>query len=157
MYLNREKLRFVDEEDRPSATAAAEPRKLTVAGHPAAMQVLNVGTDIQLVVAVSLGDRFEMFGFQGSAYDDEQRKESLTVLQDQIVPFFETLTFVSAGAKPLLPSPQPGDMDGVWWGWSTSTSIGLDMMMRQDIDNRTLLFWPDGYFYDGTVPEGAAP
>ena len=156
-YLNREKLRFVDEEDKAGATAVDDPSEITVAGHPAAMMALNIGTNIQVVVAVSLGDRFELLGFQGSGTDDAARTESLTVLQEQIVPFFETLTFVSAGAKPLLPSPQPGDMDGVWWGWSTSTSFGLDMMMRQDINYRKLLFWPDGYFYDGTPPDGLAP
>lgn len=156
-FLKREQLRFVDAEDQEGVSLVGEPSTITLAGHDAVMQGMKVGTNLQIVVALSLGDRFELVGFQGNAYDDDQMKESMSVFQQQIVPFFDHLTFVSAGAAPLLPPPQPGAMDGVWWGWSTSTSLGMDMMMRQDMNYRTLVFWPDGYFYDGTPPEGLAP
>ena len=157
MYVAREATLFVDKDDQDSVTLIGEPSRLTVAGHNAAMQSLKVGSDMQVVIAVSLGDRFEMFGFQGGAYDDADLAQSMSVLQSQVVPFFEKLTFVSTGASPVLPVEQPGDMDGVWWGWSTSSTFGLDMMMRQQMDYRTLIFWPDGFFYDGTPPDGMAP
>ena len=156
MYLSREKLRFVDEDDKESATAVGTPTVLSLAGHKAAMQGIKVGGNIQIVIAVTLGDRFELFGFQGSADDNDKLAESMSVFQDQVVPFFEKMTFVSAGATPVLPRAQPGGIDGIWWGWSTSTSLGVDMMMRQDMNFRTLIFWPDGYFYDGAPAEGLA-
>ena len=153
-YLKREALLFVDEDDQDSVTFVGEPSATTLAGHDAAMQGLKVGSNMQIVIAVSLGDRFEMFAFQGSAFDDADMAESMSVLQSQVVPFFDKLTFVSTGATPVLPTPEPGEMNGVWWGWSTSSTFGLDMMMRQEMDYRTLFFWPDGFFYDGTPPDG---
>jgi hypothetical protein len=156
MYLNRENLLFVDDDDRDSVTVISPPSKITLAGYDGAMQALKIGSNIQIVIAISLGDRFEMFGFQGGAYDDADLAESMSVFQTQVVPFFERIAFVSAGAQPLMPKPQSGDLDGIWWGWSTYTTFGLDMMMRQEMDYRTLVFWPDGYFYDGTPPAGLA-
>jgi hypothetical protein len=157
MYLNREKLRFVDDDDRDVVSTVGDTSKITIAGHDGAMQALKIGSNLQVVVAVSLGDRFELFGFQGDAYDDADLNESLQVFQNQVVPFFESLTFVSAGASSVMPAPEPGELNGVWWGWSTYTTFGLDMMMRQEMDYRTLIFWPDGYFYDGTPPGGLTP
>lgn len=156
-YLNRENLLFVDEDDQDSDTVMGAPSVITLSGHEAAMQALKIGRTMQIVMAVSLGDRFEMFGFQGNAYDDEDAAESLSVFQTQVVPFFERFMFVSAGAAPLLPSPQPGNMNGVWWGWSPYSAFGLDMTIRQEMDFRTLIFWPDGFFNDGTPPEGLTP
>ena len=156
MYLNREKLRFVDPDDRESTKVVGDQTLVSLAGHQAAMQGLKVDGNIQVVIALSLGDRFELFGFQGDARDEETLAESMSVFQNQVLPFFDKMTFVSAGAAPVLPAPRPGDLDGVWWGWSTSTVFGLDMMMQQRMDYRTLIFWPNGYFFDGTPPEGLA-
>jgi hypothetical protein len=156
-FLKREHLRFVDEDDQGSVTVMGEPSVITIAGHDAVMQGQKVGTDVQILVAVALDDRFELLGFQGGAYDEADLQTTMSVFQDQVAPFFEQLTFVSAGAAPLLPKPQPGEMEGVWWGWSTYSTFGLDMVVRQEMDFRTLVFWPDGYFYDGTPPEGLLP
>ncbi len=156
MYLNREKLRFVDEEDKADAKAIGTQTVLSLAGHKAAMQGLKIGGTMQIVIAVSLGDRFELFGFQGDANDEEKLAQSMSVFQNQLVPFFDNMTFVSAGAAPVLPHPQPGNLDGVWWGWSTTSFLGLDMVLQQGTEFRTLVFWPDGYFYDGRPPEGVA-
>jgi hypothetical protein len=156
-FLKREQLRFVDPDDQDSVTIVGAQSQMQLAGHEAAMQGIKVGSNLQVVIAVSLGDRFELFGFQGNAYDEDDLKESMSVFQTQVVPFFEGLTFVSAGATPLLPKPVPGEMQGVWWGWSTYSTFGLDMTVRQEMDYRTLVFWPDGYFYDGMPPDGLAP
>ncbi len=156
-FLKREQLRFVDPDDQDSVTNVGAPSQMQLAGHEAAMQGIKVGSDLQILIAVSLGDRFELFGFEGNAYDEDDLQESMSVFQSQVVPFLEGLTFVSAGAAPLLPKPILGEMEGVWWGWSTYSTFGLDLTVRQEMDYRTLVFWPDGYFYDGMPPEGLAP
>jgi hypothetical protein len=51
----------------------------------------------------------------------------------------------------------PGPLDGMFWGWYQYTGLGIDMMVRLEIDHRRLIFWNDGYFYDGTPPTGLAP
>jgi hypothetical protein len=48
-------------------------------------------------------------------------------------------------------------MEGLWWGFYTYSTIGMDMMMKMEMDHRRLTFWPDGYFYDGTPPNGLLP
>jgi hypothetical protein len=156
-FLKREHLRFVDEDDQDDVTVMGEPGVISIAGQDALMLGQKVGTDIQILVAVALDDRFELLGFQGGAYDEADLQTTMSVFQDQVAPFFERITFVSAGAAPLLPKPQQGDLHGVWWGWSTYSTFGLDMMVRQEMDYRTLVFWPDGYFYDGMPPEGLLP
>jgi hypothetical protein len=156
-FLKREYLRFVDEDDQDDVTVMGEPSAIKIAGHDALMQGQMVGTDVQILIAIALDDRFELLGFQGGAYDEADLQTSMSVFQDQVAPFFEQLTFVSAGAAPLLPKPQPGNLQGVWWGWSTYSTFGVDMMVRQEMDYRTIVFWPDGYFYDGMPPEGLLP
>jgi hypothetical protein len=49
MYLNREKLRFVDAEDRESATTVGDLSKVTIAGHQGAMQALKIGSNMLLL------------------------------------------------------------------------------------------------------------
>lgn len=63
---------------------------------------------------VALDDRFELFGFQGGAQDDEYLQTSMSAFQDQVMPFSEQLTVVSAGAATLLPKPETGELDWVW-------------------------------------------
>jgi hypothetical protein len=67
------------------------------------------------------------------------------------------MQFVSEGAASLMPDPVPGPLNGMFWGWYQYTGLGIDMMVRLEIDHRRLVFWSDGYFYDGTPPTGLAP
>ena len=48
-------------------------------------------------------------------------------------------------------------MEGLWWGWRSDVTLGTDMMMKTQNSYRTVTFWPDGTFYDGTPPLGLAP
>jgi hypothetical protein len=95
--------------------------------------------------------------FAGPASDEEDLAATTKTLQDQILPMFTGLQFVSEGAKSLLPDPTPGKMDGLWWGFYSYSSFGLDMMMTMELDHRRLTFWTDGYFYEGTPPNGLQP
>lgn len=146
-------LRFVDEEDRAEAEPLGEPGTFAVGGRPGAMQGYRIGGDLMIVLAVGLSDRVEMVGLSGGG-GEEDLPGTLRVLEETVTPLFEGLSFVSEGAAPLMPAPVPGELDGVWWGWNTYTTFGLDMMMRQDMAFRTLILWPDGRFFDGTPPGG---
>ncbi len=81
----------------------------------------------------------------------------MPIFQRDILPMIETARFVSEGAAPLMPPPQPGGLQGVYWGTHTYWTFGLDMMMQMQIGHHWLTFWPDGTFYDGTPPNGTAP
>ena len=111
---------------------------------------------MQILFAIQLFGRMELIGFEASAYDEADLAEGMAVFQRDVLPMIEGARFVSEGAEPLLPDPQPGDLQGVWWGTSTWWSMGLDGMMTMEIDHHWLTFWPDGTFYDGTPPQGTA-
>jgi hypothetical protein len=118
---------------------------------------LTVDNDLQILMAFETKDSFELVAFQGYAYDEGEIKKSMQVFQSEAMPIITGLKFVSQGAKTLLPDPQPGDMEGHWWGWYTAWRAGLDGTMQMDIDTRSIIFWHDGYFYDGTPPDGLKP
>jgi hypothetical protein len=81
----------------------------------------------------------------------------MEVFQSQIMPMFLSIGYVSDGAEPVMPPPVPGDLSGLYWGWRTDWVMGIDMLMRMEMNYRTLIFWPDGYFYDGSPPDGLRP
>jgi hypothetical protein len=149
--------RFIDEDDAPEVTVLVKPEIANLRGRPAAMLGQKVDSDMQILFSVQLFGRMELIGFQASAYDEADLAEGMAVFQRDVLPMIDGARFVSEGAEPLLPAPQPGDLHGVWWGTSTWWSMGLDGMMTMEIDHHWLTFWPDGTFYDGTPPEGTAP
>jgi hypothetical protein len=91
----------------------------------------------------------EMFGFEVNEPDKADLADGIRVMQRDVVPMMEGAHFVSQGAPPLMPAPEPGDMTGIYWGTSTWYSVGMDGLMQWQIDHRWLPFWPDGMFYDG--------
>jgi hypothetical protein len=148
---------FVDEEDRPGIEVMAEPDLLQASGHDAAMMAIKADSDFQMLLAIDLGDRYELLAFEGYGYDQEELTEGMEVLSNQVSPMFDSLQFVSAGAPSLLPTPVPGDLSGMYWGISTGYTMGLDLMMQFEVYNHYYFFWPDGQFYDGTPPAGLQP
>ena len=149
--------RFIDEDDAPEVSVLVKPEIANLRGRPAAMLGQKVDSDMQILFAIQLFGRMELIGFEASAYDEADLAEGMAVFQRDVLPMIDGARFVSEGADPLLPAPQPGDLQGVWWGTSTWWSMGLDGMMTMEIDHHWLTFWPDGTFYDGTPPEGIAP
>jgi hypothetical protein len=156
-FLQGEIARFVEEEDRGDIEVLSPPEQTAMGGRKAALAGIKVGSDMQFLIAVQLDGRFELMGFEGNAYDEEDFAESMAVFQEVALPMFEGITYLSEGAESLLPAPVPGDLDGLWWGWKTSWVMQLDGMMQMEVDQRRIVFWPDGYFYDGTPPEGLKP
>ncbi|MGL4238108.1 hypothetical protein [Tabrizicola sp.] len=148
---------FVDEEDRDDITVLQPPSVSTIGPMSIALYGLKVDSNIVIYMGFELPDRFELVAFDGYAYDEEELTKSLAVFENEVQPLFLSLQFVSMGAQPLLPEPEPGPLSGVYWGWHNETSLGLDGMMRVEIDHRLLVFWEDGYFFNGEPPEGTKP
>jgi hypothetical protein len=157
-FVNRKATEFVDEDDLGDVEVLQPPSPSALGPITVAMMALSVDGDMLLVFGYELTDRFEIVAFEGyGGSDGEYVEESLGAFQAQVMPMFTGLQFLSEGAASLMPDPVPGNLSGAWWGWYQSTGVGLDGMMRIDIEHRRLVFWRDGYFYDGTPPTGLHP
>ncbi len=148
---------FVDPEDRAGVEIMQAPQAVILGRRNAALMGIKSGSDFQILVAVELPDRYEIVVFEGSGYDEADLAVAMAVFQEEAMPMIEGLAFVSDGAAPLMPPARPGDMDGLWWGWRTGFTMQLDGTMQMQVQQRHIVFWPDGHFYDGTPPEGLMP
>jgi hypothetical protein len=157
-YVTRVTPLFVDEDDRENIQIVQEPAATSLGEMSLSMSAIKVDGDPVFIFGLELTDRFEVIAFEGYAgYEGDALDATMATLQNQIVPMISGLKFVSEGAAPLMPEPSPGPLNGMWWGWYQYTGLGLDMMIRLEIDHRRMVFWNDGYFYDGTPPNGVAP
>ena len=109
-----------------------------------------------VAVLIPAGDRVEVAyvtvrnrGDTAEIRDALQR--SATTLLSTVAEF----AFISTGAAPLLPPPQPGLLDGVWWGVGLIWLPGLDGVMTSRLQEYIYVFRPDGRFFDGIPPGGA--
>jgi hypothetical protein len=146
--------RFIDLDETPEITPLVQPEVMNLKGRPAAMLGQKVDSDLQILFAIELFGRMELIGFEASAYDEADLTEGMTVFQRDVAPMIEGARYVSEGAKPLLPPPEPGPLQGLYWGYSTFWMMGLDGMMSLQLDHQFLVFWPDGRFYEGSPPQG---
>jgi hypothetical protein len=157
-FVAQNALNFLDEDDRAGAEQMQAPQMSLLGNIPVAMAAYDAGGDMLVVIGFELGTRFELVAFEAdTGYDYDEIEPNLARMQQTIVPMFENLQFLSEGAKSLMPDPVPGPLNGLFWGWYQYTGLGLDMMVRLEIDHRRLVFWRDGYFYDGTPPTGLVP
>ncbi len=156
-YVAQNALTFLEPDDAQGATVLQAPQMSLLGNIPVAMAAYDAGGDMLVVIGFELPTRFELVGFEvDTGYDYDEVDQNLARAQQTIVPMFENLQFISEGAKSLMPAPVPGPLNGMFWGWYQSTGLGMDMMVRLDINHRRLVFWRDGYFYDGTPPTGLA-
>ncbi len=146
--------RFVDADDTPEITPLVQPKITNLGGRPAAVLGQKVDSTLQVLFAIQLFGRMELIGFEAPAHDKAEVAEGMTVFQRDVAPMVEAARYVSEGADPLLPPPEPGPLQGLYWGYSTSWMMGLDGMMSLQLDHQFLVFWPDGRFYEGTPPQG---
>jgi hypothetical protein len=157
-YVSQNALSFLDEDDREDASVMQAPQMSQMGSYPVAMMALENGSNMLVVIGFDLSTRYELVGFEvDTGYDYDEVDQNLARLQETIVPMFGSMQFVSEGAASLMPDPVPGPLNGMFWGWYQYTGLGIDMMVRLEIDHRRLVFWSDGYFYDGTPPTGLAP
>jgi hypothetical protein len=155
-WLTSQARRFVEEDavDPPEIEALSTSEVFNIAGRPGAMIGQKVDSRMQILIAVQLFGRMELLGFSAPAYDEDELAESMQVFERDVMPMIEGLRFVSEGAKPLLPPPEPGGLSGLYWGFRTDWVLQIDGTMQMDLNQRHLVFWPDGHFYDGTPPGG---
>lgn len=157
-YVARVAPKFVDEDDRDAVSVLQKPEITRIGPLSVGIMGQLVDGDPMFVLGYELSDRFEVAAFLGySGYESEKLDESIGVFSDQVLPMLASLQFVSEGARSLMPDPVPGDLNGVYWGWYNATSLGLDGMVRLEVRHRRLVFWPDGYVFDGTPPSGLRP
>ena len=156
-YLFSQVTRFIDDDEMPDRTIISPPETLNAGGRPAVMMGQKVDGNLQILFAIKLFGRIELLGFQGPGGDEAEVTAAMTVFQRDIAPMFEGARFVSDGAAPLMPAPEPGPLAGTYWGMSTYWTMGLDGVMSLKLDHHFLTFWPDGLFYEGTPPDGTQP
>jgi hypothetical protein len=156
-FLEAQKELFLDDDDKGSEQIISDPDLVDFSSYPAALLGMKVGGKVVLMLALELPDRYEIFGFEGGATDEETMTASIEVFQTQALGIILGAKYVSEGAAPLLPAAEPGDLTGIWWGFGTETKLGLDGYMKYEMAYRKIVFWPDGYFYDGTPPLGLQP
>ncbi len=149
------RIAFVDEDARDDVVVIQPARALRSGTQEIALigQLVD-GDTLQIVFATRLRDRIEVMAFSGPAEDEAELTETSTVFSTDAMPLFTGARFVSEGAAPLMPPARPGDLDGVYYGLSTSWALGLDGMLKMTLNHRILVFWADGHFYDGTPPDG---
>ena len=157
MFLFSQVTRFIDDDDMPQREVILPPKPVNAGGRPAAMLGQKVDATLQVLFAVQLSGRVEVLGFEGSASDEAEVAVSMAVFQRDILPMIEAARYVSEGATPLMPVPEPGPLAGTYAGTSTFWSFGIDGMMKLELAHHLLTFWPDGRFYDGTPPDGSQP
>ena len=153
-YLATQTHLFVDAQKRDLVTINQAPSAVSAAGRIGAMMATNFDGRLMLTVAVTVGNRIEVFGFEGPSADQAQATATFQVFAEQFEPFVGSLKFISEGAKPLLPEPKPGPLSGLWWGWKPVWVPTMDYQMRMELEHRLLVFWPDGTFYEGTPQSG---
>ncbi len=156
-FIGMNLMTFIDPEDRQGWKPVGKADSFSTDRHPGIMQAITDGSNVLVLVGIDTGERYEIVGFEGEGSDEAELRESLGTFGTSGTALIDSFRFISDGAPSLLPAATPGDLDGIYWGWSTYTTLGLDMMMRTDMDYRSLFFWPDGQFYDGTPPNGLLP
>lgn len=128
--LDAQRALFVDEGERDDVVAVQPAAAFRDGGREVAMVGQMVDRDtLQIVFAVQMRDRIEVMAFLGPAEDEADLADTAKVFFEQALPLFTGARFVSDGAEPLLPPPRRGNLDGVYYGLSTSWSRGLDGMM----------------------------
>ncbi|EYD77690.1 hypothetical protein Rumeso_00856 [Rubellimicrobium mesophilum DSM 19309] len=153
-FLARDGLTLLNPSSRSGAQIVQPAGLDPTASRPTAVMGVAANGGLLAAMALQVGDRFQLLGFQGGAYDQAEAARSLAFYQRDVAPVVDAFRYVSEGAAPLLPRAQPGSLSGLWWGWTMAPTFGLDGQVHTEMDYRTLVFWPDGHFYDGTPPSG---
>ncbi|AGT09379.1 lipocalin family protein [Paracoccus aminophilus] len=112
--------------------------------------------DFLFLLATKAGDRYEMIALRAPSGNQATVKEAAEIFQSTGLGLASSMRYVSEGAVPLMPPATPGRLDGLWSGTSMNSVLGLDGMLRMEASTRHLVFWGNGYFYDGTPPDGLA-
>ena len=112
----------------------------------------------QAYLAIDLPARNELIIFEGPARNEESFNRSLAALNEDVTPMLNALQFVSEGAEPVLGPPEPGKLEGPWFGTAIRNQYnGLSGSLDLVVDKRLMTFYADGRFFRGIPPGGAGP
>lgn len=142
--------------DDPAPQISSEPQAGDFGAMKIAMGSWLVGDEILFVAPVQQGDKAAIIGFRGPAGTPGQIAETSQTFQADLMTVIGGMYVIPPG-KPLMPPPQPGPLDGVYWGSVTRSTLGMDGMMQMDIQSRAVVFWREGWFYEGAPPDGLSP
>ena len=145
---------FVGPED-PAPQESTAPESGSFGGMELAIGSWTIGTDTLFVVPVRKAGKASIIAFRGPAATPEDVTESGQTFQNDLMTLIGSLKFVSPG-QGVMPPPQPGPLDGVYWGSVTNSTLGMDGMLQMDIQSRAVVFWKEGWFYEGAPPNGFA-
>lgn len=143
-------------EDDPAPVQIGKPGTMRTGQTELTIGGWKVGEDLMFVAAVETGEQATVIGFRGSGSTPEALTATSDTFQETITHLANTLYHTPGGGPPVIPAAQAGPLDGIYWGSVTRSSLGLDGMMKMDIDSRVFVFWPEGFFYDGEPDEGLA-
>ncbi|MGC4094637.1 MAG: hypothetical protein QM756_43320 [Polyangiaceae bacterium] len=143
-------------EDDPAPEQIGEPGTMRAGQTALTIGGWKLGEDLLFVAAVEIGEQAAVIGFRGAGGTPEALTATGDTFQETITHLANTLYHTPAGGPPVMPAAQAGPLDGIYWGSVTRSSLGLDGMMKMDIDSRVFVFWPEGFFYDGEPEEGLA-
>lgn len=156
-FVSKNKRMFFDPDDDTVISELQPINELQDYGYSIAMQTFRADGAAMFLIGFHVNDRYEIIGFKGDADDEDELRKTLATFQTVMPAYMNSVRFVSNGAAPLMPAPQPGPYDGAWFGTYLNQSFGMDMLMRMDLASSLFVFWPNGYFHDGTPPNGLAP
>ena len=155
-FVTRSQRQFLDPEDQDKIVAKGPPQIVQERGHPIAMQMFTIKGDPLLLAGFQIKDRYELVGLRGNGMEEADLAAFTATFEQVFVRYLETTRYVSLGAAPLMPPAQPGPLKGAYFGTYLTQNFGMDMMMRMDMNSSLYVFWPEGYFHDGTPPGGMA-
>lgn len=146
---------FLDEDD-PEPRTLGDIKTLGSRQPVLTLGSWMVGKDIVFLVSVENGKRATLIGFRGAGGTPEALKASGDAFQAAIAHLVEHLAYIPDGAEPVMPPPEPGPLEGIYWGSIGRWTPGMDGMLSMDIQSRVMVFWDNGLFYDGEPDEGLA-
>ena len=141
-------------DDRSKIKMKTKPASFQAGSHEALFVTWSFAErEIFLGLAIELSSRYEFTAFRARSDGSDVTKK----MNRYFEPFVASLKFVSEGEPALLPEARPGSLAGVYRGYQLGVSVGAGGAGTLSQQYKTLVFWRDGHFYEGTPPNGLAP
>ena len=103
---------------------------------------------------IRVDDRAEIALTEVDADEAAAPGHGLSASIDMAAGLIEDFGYVTAGAAPLIGSPVPGPLDGVWFGTTMTLVPQVGGMLGTQIYSYVYVFTPDGRFYEDIPPGG---
>ena len=111
-FVTRSQRQFLDDDGDDRITARGPVEIVHERGHPIAMQMFDLNGDPLLLAGFQIKDRYELVGLRGTGMEPEELDEFQTTFEKTFQNYLLTTRYVSVGAAPLMPPPEPGPLTG---------------------------------------------